>query len=554
MLVRSRSLRTAILMGSATLALPLLLADCRDPTQISLRIRTNAECLDVIDTTITVGKLGEIEKKPQVATTANCEDASNGRIGSLVVVPSGDKDDEVAVKVVTGINRAASQCTPDNGYSGCIVARRALRFRPHESVEMPILMALDCLDVPCNATQTCKNGNCVPADDPECEKEGCEAGAPDAGIDAPLDQSSGGAAGSAGSGGSSGSGASSGSGGSSGQDASDVTFVPCTAPAAECDGDPATVCEVDLDTSASHCGSCDHDCLGGLCAGGKCQPVTVWSGPTPTRLALDETFVYFVNYNNGGVFRVPKQGGAADTLATGQKSVRIGVDATHVYWTNEIGSQILRVPKQLGAQSVVTSQANTPYGFALSGSTVYFAELRSGGSVASVPKTGGAPTPIATGENWPFEVSVTASHVYWTELANNAGLRRAPLSGGPAETLLSSLANPTAVVNDGTNVYMAVLGNGVAKGQILSIPTAGGASVLLAEAQAQPRGLAVDALHIYWTNAANGTVMRIAKDGSDNKAATVMASGGQEPIGIAIDETAVYWADDKANLLRKVAK
>jgi hypothetical protein len=541
--------RNSLLVITATLGVPLLLADCRDPTQITLKIRTDAKCADVIDTTVTVGKLGEIENKPQAASTSRCEDAASGRIGTLVVVPSGDDDDEVAVKIVTGIGRAAATCKPEEGYKGCIVARRALRYLPQSPIELPILMGLDCLDIPCGATETCFQGNCVPAKDPEkCADGGCDASVPDAAADAPPDQSSGGAAGSAGSGGVAG------EGGSSGQDASDVTFVPCTAPAAECDGDPATVCEVNLETDPAHCGACNHDCQGGACSAGKCQPVTVWSGPTPTRLALDDTFVYFVNWNGGGVFKVPKTGGAAQTLATGQKSVRVGLDDTHVYWTNEIGSAILRVPKALGAQQTVTNQANTPYGFAVGASSIYFAELRAGGSVASVPKSGGAPNPIATGENWPFEVTLTASHLYWTQLANNAALRRAPLAGGPAETVLGGLANPTAVTNDGTNLYLAVLGNGANKSQIFSIAIASGASSLIADAQAQPRGLAVDEQHLYWTNGGNGTVMRIAKDGSDNLVPTLMASGGIEPLGIAIDATTVFWADDKANQVQRVAK
>jgi hypothetical protein len=542
--------RSLILLASATLGLPLLLTDCRDPTQIALQIRTDAKCVDVIDTTITVGKLGEIETKPLAASTNDCDDAANGRIGTLVVVPSGDNDDEVAVKIVTGIHRAAAQCTPENAYQGCIVARRALRYRPHTPLELPILMALDCLDVPCGATETCYKGNCVPARDPEkCDTQACDASVPDAAADAPPDQSSGGAAGGGGVAGASGSG---GSGGE--QDAADVTFVPCTAPAAECDGNPETVCEVDVSSNPSHCGECNHDCLGGECAGGKCQPVTLWSGPTPTRLALDDTFLYFVNYNNGGVFRLPKAGGAAQTLASGQKSVRIGVDESHVYWTNEIGSEILRVPKALGPQQVVTGQANTPYGFALGASAVYFAELRAGGSVASVPKSGGAPSTIATGENWPFEVSLTTSHLYWTQLANNAALRRAPLAGGPPETVVGGLSNPTAITNDGTHVFVAVLGNGANKGQIASVAIAGGAFTLLAAGQAQPRGLVVDEKHAYWTNGGNGTVMRIAKHGGDNQVPTLMAGDGIEPLGIAIDETSIYWADDKANVVRRVAK
>ena len=56
---------------------------------------------------------------------------------------------------------------------------------------------------------------------------------------------------------------------------------------------PAPTCEnVDTMTSAQHCGRCDHDCLGGACAAGECQPVVL---ATATRdipwLVLDTTRV-----------------------------------------------------------------------------------------------------------------------------------------------------------------------------------------------------------------------------------------------------------------------
>jgi DNA-binding beta-propeller fold protein YncE len=120
--------------------------------------------------------------------------------------------------------------------------------------------------------------------------------------------------------------------------------------------------------------------------------------------------------------------------------------------------------------------------------------------------------------------------------------------------VIGPYANPTAVTTDDTNVYMGVLGNGATKGQVLSAPLTTGPATVLADNQAQPRGVAVDAVHVYWTNGGGGTVMRIAKDGSDNKVPTIMASGGIEPLGIAIDATTVYWADDKLNTVQKVAK
>ncbi len=76
----------------------------------------------------------------------------------------------------------------------------------------------------------------------------------------------------------------------------------------------------------------------------------------------------------------------------------------------------------------------------------------------------------------------------------------------------------------------------------------------LAKAQASPQGLALDATHVYWTSSGDGTVKRIALDGSDNQVPTVIASGGSNPLGIAVDATHVYWADDQASGLYRVTK
>ncbi len=134
---------------------------CRDPTQIRLDLVTDADCADVKSTSITTGKVLKFGEKPPSAETTTCR--SNGSIGSLVVVPSDDKSAEVAIRVVTGLRSTAEQCVASGYRTGCIVARRRLRFLPHESLELPIPMSLDCLDVPCDVETTCVRGDCAPA-------------------------------------------------------------------------------------------------------------------------------------------------------------------------------------------------------------------------------------------------------------------------------------------------------------------------------------------------------------------------------------------------------
>lgn len=71
----------------------------------------------------------------------------------------------------------------------------------------------------------------------------------------------------------------------------------CSAGYADCNAEAATPsddgCETNLD-AATTCGGCDHDCQGGTCNKQQCQPVTLASGLTqPSGLAVDGKYVHW---------------------------------------------------------------------------------------------------------------------------------------------------------------------------------------------------------------------------------------------------------------------
>jgi hypothetical protein len=170
-------------------------ASCREPTEIVVSITTDVRCSDVRGTAITVGNLPELEQHPLTAETRACLD---GRIGEIVVVPSGADDGTVAIKVVMAFGRDLAECVAPSYGPGCIVARRALRYIPHTRLRLPILMATACSGVDCGATDTCVGGDCRPATVPDPDAcalpGGCNegtlgppvgGGGADAGSDAP---------------------------------------------------------------------------------------------------------------------------------------------------------------------------------------------------------------------------------------------------------------------------------------------------------------------------------------------------------------------------------
>ncbi|MBX3233351.1 MAG: hypothetical protein KIT84_33690 [Labilithrix sp.] len=163
----------ALMVASLAAALATHTA-CREPTYVSLVISTDVACSDLQGTSITVGRLNEIEERAPLTTVTTC--AADGTVGSLVVTPSGDASEEFAVRVVSGVKRNVDECkAPDYG-QGCIVARRALRFVERTPLTLPIAMRAACAGVACGPEQTCVKGACVDArvDSARCEGAGCD--------------------------------------------------------------------------------------------------------------------------------------------------------------------------------------------------------------------------------------------------------------------------------------------------------------------------------------------------------------------------------------------
>jgi hypothetical protein len=129
---------------------------------MTLVLSTDVKCADMRGTSVTVGRLGEIETKAATTSSTFC-DPSSGDLGALVIVPSSGNRDEVAMKIVAGVGRDADSCVPPYG-KGCIVARRAVRYLPHTPLRISVPLRAVCDGVACADTQTCVSGKCVGAE------------------------------------------------------------------------------------------------------------------------------------------------------------------------------------------------------------------------------------------------------------------------------------------------------------------------------------------------------------------------------------------------------
>jgi len=89
----------------------------------------------------------------------------------------------------------------------------------------------------------------------------------------------------------------------------------CTAPFAECDLNPATVCETNTQSDATHCGSCPNRCTYPLCSAGVCATPTVYGRNTVPTDLTDSTIA--VNLGANLLFGYRRVFPAASLVALG---------------------------------------------------------------------------------------------------------------------------------------------------------------------------------------------------------------------------------------------
>jgi len=247
---------------------------------------------------------------------------------------------------------------------------------------------------------------------------------------------------------------------------------------------PDSACGADTQTDPHHCGVCGHDCLGGACQAGACQPVVLATDPNRVSgFTIDATSVYWttgstgydagVGLSNGTVSKCPLSGctGSPTTLATGQDGPEsIWVSGNTLYWNNFNGASFMQCSVDCNDNATVFvkwAALGPGAGFAVNATQAFFTSAPLGGLIEECPVSGcGNPVTFASGQQTPNQIVIGGANLCWIDLGTmvesgnvvsffDGGIMTCPVGGcdGGPTALARGLSYPLSLAVDGTTAY-----------------------------------------------------------------------------------------------------
>lgn len=360
----------------------------------------------------------------------------------------------------------------------------------------------------------------------------------------------------------------------------DAAPVPA-ADGAMSDVEAPAPCSPDLESDPKNCGRCGHDCLGGACAAGACQPVVLaYDQAGPRRIVLSDGYIYWYSASAGTISRVALAGGPPTVLLRGLHTTSTNqtdftLDATKLYVRDL--SRVMTLPREGladGAAPVIRDDgpnASALPAIAVDASHVYIGS-GGGGLYATTkdlaqPFTKIAQTPIFfyTREESTWGAQLVADSagilsvnpvlgtIYLASKPADAGADAGDAGAAPGFTaLVTQQALPSGLALDQGRMFWANFGSGSVRSAAISGAEAG-APTQVASGLGGPRAVAVDQGFVYFTTAKTGTVASCPISGCVGSP-RVLVRGLAGPWGIATDDASVYFSDEVGGIIARVAK
>jgi hypothetical protein len=271
-----------------------------------------------------------------------------------------------------------------------------------------------------------------------------------------------------------------------------------------------------------------RSCAKADCAG---TVVTYATQQETTQVTVSATHVFwgagpdrYQTSNDFNIYACPISGcvGPPRVVAKSFHATGFAIDETSVYWIGD-DATVLKCPVE-GCQGAPTLVGLLNYGppsaalfppLVVDATHVYLITGKESppvsGTIVAIPKDGSAPArTIAEGRPFPAWLTVDATNIYWTERHMAGSVRSCPLAGctGEPTLLASDQPYPGSLAVDAERVYWINFRSAVyppnagsTSGELLACPLSGCGSnpTVLAANQPEPRTIAIDGTHVYWT-------------------------------------------------------
>lgn len=308
-------------------------------------------------------------------------------------------------------------------------------------------------------------------------------------------------------------------------DESSTTEDPCEPGFLECG---SGMCDVDGDNDPMNCGACGHDCLGGECSDGACEPVSLIFNSEISAIAADEDNVYYSTSSgssSGSAAWIPQSAGASSTSLVaefGSSSRFVRVDNTHVYvegGSNGTTGYIARVAKTGGSwinlfepedvsfpsgpDDLTLSPARAIWSTAvvLGGSGEYIRGIAKDGQGSSTSYLANSPDFVAT-------MGANSNFLFFYQGQTAQELRRRPHGLGGVAPVLSAVSSAHAIAVDNDGVYFSGVDASSGLATLWSMdPDGSSPTILLTSADAEfddGRGLLMTEDELLWADLEEG--------------------------------------------------
>lgn len=324
----------------------------------------------------------------------------------------------------------------------------------------------------------------------------------------------------------------------------------CEAPQTPC----GTSC-ADLDSDPANCGACGHDCGGGECVAGACQPVRVAGN-------LDRPYSLAVSPESGQVFWLTPTQVSRCPLTGCQSPARLAEFEEHVpvkkldnivateqdvFWLGDRPPAWLMQCPAAGCTFEVPDaqdgyELDSPRSLVREGDLLVVGERF---SIRVCQAQGGCTLASCVGADSIQSVAIDDTSVFWMESTDPGGLYSCPRQGSGTPLRLTADRGLIVRLHEGSLYVAKSTGDAIYR---CSRDGCGGQGADVVTGEVGINSLVVNARGLFWTTLgsateATGAVKTCPLDGCGSQGPRVLATGQAQPTDLHVIGDDVLWVD-----------